>query len=270
MERGGYSHAIMPLKSGRVDKPIIFMRNGEGQAIIDGGGVLAPLVQLVRKHHVTIEGLTFDNLEVGGRRGVFKLENCDGVRILKCRVGDKQAVNWESGGFVAARNCRDLRIEGNVCWGTDYPLGLADCKKVMVKNNTIVDATMWGSSIWGGDDLTIVNNLWFRPCIPDKSNTALLFTNMAAAKIVCDHNLFFSPYPSHKVGHVRDGRMETIILGENLDQWRQLSPYDTHSIQADPLFADYAKGDFRLRQGSPAIGKGKDDAVIGAEMPSDQ
>ena len=261
---GKYTDAIKPLKTGLPGKPIVFKKNGKGQAILDGNGVLFPLVYLDRKNHIVIDGLTFDNPEAWGRNGVIKLYQCKDVKILNCRAGDKQAVSWRSGGFFHAKTSQDLILEGNVCWGTDYPIGLGECENVLIKNNTIVDATMVGSSIWGGNNITIVNNIWYRPCTPNKANAAIDLTKTSKTNLVCDHNLFFSQYPSHKVGRIRNNMMETIVLGENLEQWQKLSHYDQHSIQADPLFMDYEKGDFHLKSGSPAIGKGKDGETIGA------
>jgi len=43
------------------------------------------------------------------------------------------------------------------------------------------------------------------------------------------------------------------FLGKSLDQWRQQTGHDTHSIIADPGFLDAANRDFRLRPDSPAL-----------------
>ncbi|OGV52139.1 MAG: hypothetical protein A2017_19765 [Lentisphaerae bacterium GWF2_44_16] len=261
---GKYTNAIIPLKTGLPGKPITFKKNGKGQAILDGNGVLSPIVYLEKKNHIVIDGLTFDNLEAKNRNGVIKLSHCKDIKILNCRAGNQKAVSWLSGPFFRANGSRDLTVERNVCWGSDYPIAIGESENVLIKNNTIVDGTMWACSIWGGNNISIINNLWYRPCIPIKSNQAISFTGISKTKIICDYNLFYSPCPNHKVGWIRNTLGETLITGDSLKQWQEQTEYDKHSIQADPLFVDYEKGDFRLKENSPAIGKGKDGETIGA------
>jgi hypothetical protein len=233
---------------------------------MDGGGVVAPLVHLIGKKCVTVDGLTFDGIpEVGAVGGAFQLQNCEKIEILNCRVGHQQPTSWRSGRFVAAGGCKGLRIEGNVSWGTDYHLWLSSCSDTLLKNNTFVNATQTALVLDGrGEGFTILNNLWYRPCIPDKSNMALLFRIAEFKGVVSDYNLFFSPHKNHKVGVVENARREVTAPGDHLAQWQQTSGYDKHSVQADPMFADVEKGDFRLRPGSPAIGKAQGGGNIGA------
>jgi hypothetical protein len=62
-----------------------------------------------------------------------------------------------------------------------------------------------------------------------------------------DRNLYWRPK-----GPIRFGKLDW-------DGWRKLGR-DAHSLVADPLFVAPAKGDFRLRPGSPA-------AKVGFKMP---
>ena len=57
-------------------------------------------------------------------------------------------------------------------------------------------------------------------------------------------------------GWIRDMKAKTLVRSQTLEEWRKLSGMDKHSIHADPMFVDSAKGDFRLKPGSPAKGKG--------------
>jgi hypothetical protein len=74
-----------------------------------------------------------------------------------------------------------------------------------------------------------------------------------------DHNCFHSDLGEF-VARVRprptsedDDRAEGIKY--DLDQWQALG-FDRHSLFADPLFADPARGDYRVQPGSPALALG--------------
>ena len=63
----------------------------------------------------------------------------------------------------------------------------------------------------------------------------------------CDHNLY---WPAAGQTPIVNG-----VPGGSFDAWRELG-FDRHSVFADPLFVDYANGDFRLRPESPAFALG--------------
>ena len=50
----------------------------------------------------------------------------------------------------------------------------------------------------------------------------------------------------------------------SLDEWREFSGLDRHTIFVDPLYRDTAGGDFRLDAKSPNRGAGVDGKTIGA------
>jgi len=56
-----------------------------------------------------------------------------------------------------------------------------------------------------------------------------------------DYNLYWCPDPNLRV-----------FAGKSFEQW-QATGQDTHSLVEDPLFVDPEAGDFRLRDGSPAL-----------------
>jgi hypothetical protein len=72
--------------------------------------------------------------------------------------------------------------------------------------------------------------------------------NRKAVLAESDYNLFYKPGSDDPV----------MTDGIRLSAWRKLYPpaqdaYDTHSLVADPLFVDAAKGDYRLKAESPAF-----------------
>ena len=81
--------------------------------------------------------------------------------------------------------------------------------------------------------------------------------NSIKGKIISEGNVFWSPVKEHPVGgRIRDHRGYILKESKTLEEWQKISGLDKTSIHADPMFVDYAKGDFRLKPGSPAKNKG--------------
>ena len=81
--------------------------------------------------------------------------------------------------------------------------------------------------------------------------------NDAKDKIVSDGNVFWSPIKEHPVGGtIRTDAGKVLHSSKTLKEWQQISGCDMKSLDVDPMFVDYNKGDFRLKEGSPAKGKG--------------
>lgn len=74
---------------------------------------------------------------------------------------------------------------------------------------------------------------------------ALLGSNWRDDGFVLDRNVYWNA-----------GRPLVFPGGLTLEQWREQRGQDLGSVAADPLFVDAAAGDFRLRQGSPALAAG--------------
>jgi len=55
------------------------------------------------------------------------------------------------------------------------------------------------------------------------------------------------------------------VSGATVEEWTRNSGQDAHSIEADPMFVDPTKGDFRLQPGSPASGAGGGGLDMGAQ-----
>ena len=107
-----------------------------------------------------------------------------------------------------------------------------------------------------GENATITDNIFYRPCIKEKKNPAFMLQNITE-KIVSDRNVFFSPYKHHPAGgRLRASGEKDILLSQGLSHWQKATGCDRNSIAADPLFVDVEKGDFRLKENSPAKGKG--------------
>ena len=81
--------------------------------------------------------------------------------------------------------------------------------------------------------------------------------NAIKGKIISEGNVFWSPVKEHPVGgRIRDHKNMILKESKTLQEWQKISGMDKTSIHADPMFVNYGKGDFRLKPGSPAKGKG--------------
>lgn len=251
---GRHVGQFIPVRSGLPDKPITL--TGQG-AVIDGLRFYGPLVELSGKSNIVIDGVSFDNPEDTARAGVIKMENAQNIIVRNCRAGVGKAFHWEAGQFVFARGCRNILIENNISWGGDYPV-TATGENIKVRNNTVVDATMWSTSFWSVSDLEITNNIFYRSCVPEKRNSALLINDIKG-NVVSNGNVFWSPVKEHPIGGtVRDAKGKVLKESKTLDEWQKLTGWDKNSIHADPMFVNYEKGDFRLKPESPAKDKGAD------------
>ena len=246
---GKHTGQFIPSRSGTAEKPITL--KGEPGAVIDGQLFYNPLIQLYYKKHIIIDGLSFIRPESTARAGVILLENSSDITVRNCRAD----FYWEAGPMIRGRKCSNILFTNNISNGGDYPVSLSG-KNITVSNNTIVNATMWSTSFWENSDLTVTNNIFYRPCQWNKRNTALAFYAIKG-KIVCDGNVFWSPVKEHPVGGtIHNFAGKVLKEGRTLADWQRISGMDKNSIHADPMFVDYEKGDFRLKEGSPAKGKG--------------
>jgi len=248
---GRHIGQFIPIRGGLPGKPVTL--SGEKGAIIDGARFYAPLIDLDEKNNIVIDGVTFANPEDTTRAGLIRMNKVKNITIRNCRAD----FPWTAGPFILCRGGLNINIENNISRGGDYPITVTG-ENIKIRNNTIVDATMWSSSFWSIANLEITDNIFYRPCIPRKRNTALLLNDIKG-KVVSDGNVFWSPIKEHPIGGtIRNGNAKVLKASKTLNEWQQLTGLDKNSIHADPMFVDYEKGDFRLKAESPARGKGAD------------
>jgi len=261
---GMYRHAISPLCSGVKNQRITFRMHGDGEAIVDGAGVVAPLVLLNAKHYVTVDGLTFANLPREGHPGVVRGDVSRGLEVLNCRVGYYKRHSGFGRGIMLYR-CPDARVEGNLIWGTRYHCDLNQCPNTLVRNNTFAYGQVF-STYFHGDHrgCRFVNNIFFRATSVPNAALAISFATKDI-RLTSDYNCFGPMVARTHVAFVYRGYVTNVLVpGPTLEQWQKNSGQDRHSIQANPMFVNPGAGDFRLKPNSPAIGAGEGGVNMGA------
>ena len=260
---GRYTHPIQPLAGGLPDRRVTFRRHGEGEAVIDGGAYEAPLINLQNCGHVTVDGFSLVNVPPDGYRGVIRLLDTTDVEILNCRTDN---VTRDSGSCLNATDSRRVLIRGNRFWGGANNLRFyRGCADVEVSYNTVVKCNFFHVTAYGAiNGIRFHHNIWYLPCSRPKNNGNYLFRG-DVKEFASDRNLYYSPYEHQKriATYQRDGR-RTVGVCEDLASWREKTGNDRHGLWADPRFVDWRTGDFRLRPGSPAIGRGEGGATLGA------
>ena len=249
---GRHTGQFIPINSGLPGKPITI--TGDRKAVIDGLLFYNPLIDLTGKSHYVVDGITFVRPESTTRTGIVVVADGKHITVRNCRAD----YLCYAGPMVRGNSrCSDIKVINNICNGGDYTIVLGG-KNLTISNNTVVNSTLRAIHLWSADNAVITDNIFYRWCIPVKRHPAILLTNILG-KITCDGNVHWSPVKEHPVGGtIRDANAKILKTSKTLEEWRKIIGMAENSIHADPMFADYEKNDFHLKEGSPAKGKGAD------------
>ena len=246
---GRHVGSFAPLRSGTPDKPITLLGNG---AVIDGLNFYSPLVQLNGKKHMIVDGVRFANTEYNSRKGVISALNASFIKVKNCI-----STHLLYAGPFFKGGGHDFELENNVSCGGDYALSFHDAYNVKLHRNSVINSALFCVTYWGGKgNYSMTDNIFYRPAVPQKTNPAYFFIGVTG-KIHSEGNVFFSPVKHQYIGGTFVTMSRKKIKGsQTLKEWQQITGMDKTSIHADPQFVNIEKGDFRLKPGSPAAGKG--------------
>ena len=238
-----------PLRSGKPGKPITLQGNG---AVIDGLNFYSPLVNVGGRNHIVIDNVRFINTEYESRKGVISALGSRYITVKNCISIHK----LYAGPFFKGQG-QNFDLENNVSCGGDYALSFHGTKNVRLHRNSIINSALFSVIFWGGEgNYTMTDNIYYRSSVPSKTNPAMLFIGVKN-KIHSDGNVFWSPHKHQYIGgEFSNMARKRLSISKTLKEWQQQTGMDKNSLHADPQFVDIAKGDFRLKPGSPAAGKG--------------
>lgn len=248
---GEHVGVFAPVNSGLPGKPITLSGHN---AVINGRKFHAPLINLNNVSHIVIDGVTLADPESQSSYSAIKIRKSNNVTIKNCR---SKLCNYMAGPFVFVLKSQNVTIYNNISWGFSYPLQLAESEQIKVVNNTIVDAAMFSVFAENTQDMTFENNIFYRPCVANKTNPAYIFQGVDLNRVKSDGNVFYSPYKQHGTGGiVRAKNSRVLFASRTLKEWQQRSKLDKNSMVCDPLFEDYKNGNFALKVNSPVKGRG--------------
>ena len=281
---GLYDDPVRFARGGVEGRPITLRATEKWKAVLDGARRHAVLIELESAPFVVIQDVEIRWFRVSG----IHLRGSPDVRVEGCRIWNAHwGGNWPQGNGVLAERSPRFTATRNVIFRMENGLYLLSSPGARIERNTAV-ANLYGAVIFirsiAGS--TCVNNSFAY-----QGNDAFVIEEDEGARdrlgdFRSDYNNFgvtLSPasaesppqtlVPRDIDRHMAIDSKAILYYAEkpnparrfrSLQEWRDFSSLDAHSIFADPLFVDSLHDDFRLDKGSPNRGAGEGGSDIGA------
>jgi len=271
---GLYPGQAMLTHGGLPDAPITIEADQAATVVLDGRRAVESCLRLDAAPNVCIEGLEIRWFQAAG----VQATNSPSLTISDCRIWNRMARGWVNGAGISVRNSPGFVARGNVLYCVETGMFLYESPNSRVVHNTGL-WNMYGAAYFlrSASGSVCQNN-----CFAFSGNQMYRITTANEEELKtfdADYNNLGTRLrewqgsrPAHslmpEIKSLQVGSKTMVTLNEewyhSLDEWRQRSGKDMHSIFADPKFVDPDERDFRLRPDSPNIGAGKNGATIGA------
>ncbi|MBC8876855.1 MAG: right-handed parallel beta-helix repeat-containing protein [Planctomycetes bacterium] len=254
--------------------PITIEADQPGTVVMDGRHAVDSCLRLDGSPHVSIKGLEVRWFQSAG---IYALKSPD-LTIAHCRLWNRMARGWVNGTGIVVRNSPGFVAEDNVLYCVETGMVLYESPNSRIVHNTGL-WNMYGAAYFLR---SVAGSVCQNNCFAFSGNQMYRITTADEKELEtfdADYNNLGTrlrewqgPRPAHslmpEVKSLQVGSKTMVTLDEtwyhSLEEWRDRSGRDMHSIFADPQFVDPDKHDFRLRPDSPNIGAGKNGATIGA------
>lgn len=185
--------------------------------------------------------------------GIYTLGKMPGTIIRNNIIHDVTCFDYGAWGIYLDEGTSYVTVENNLC----YNLGKNAFHQHYGRMNTVRNNIF----VKSGNEVASVSGSMI-------NNTCIFERNiMVADGNPIYHSMYASPThesaPNSIIAHnnlVFDTKGEVVAMGDNtkisLKEFKTVYGNDKYTLEADPMFLDYEKNDFRLKPGSPAYKMG--------------
>lgn len=260
------------------NKHFILKSEKAGQAIINAAYLIDTALRITQGKHITVDGFKFSGLrysDIAIALAVYKSNNI----IIKNCIFERNWKKKEGGGIsniqLICGNVKDVEVRNCIFDSGFHGIWMSDCNNVRIFNNTFwhngISAVRVGCA--ENYNVAIYNNIFMD--VVSNHNSPAVSTGEHSDKIICDYNIYWKTdtiCPAQKfygAGGGKYGGTWNVMkkaAPKTLEETRKMYGVEIHGQFADPMLKDPINGNFCIKPGSPAIGKGRNGLNIGANM----
>lgn len=279
LAEGVYTHPAVLVHSGTPEAPITIKGAGAKRSILDGGKIAPYILELRNVSHINIQDL---QTRWFGNAGIYA-NNSNNVRVERCHFFNASLSGSEApnGSGISIKESPQWTISHCLFARAEHGVLATRSPQITLLYNTAYQNMYDGINIPYSAENSVIkyNSFTFT------GNDSLTFAEKDRkpfASLECDFNNWGGTIrsgetrpendfnPADRYGYLGNSKamLRATIGGKmhrfsRLDDWRNFSGQDQHSIFADPEYVDPLNIDFRLLPNTPNLLP--DGKVIGAE-----
>lgn len=262
------------------EKPLTIKSEKPGQAEISANYIFNNGLTIYNGKYIIIDGFKFSGLRYSATVTALDISKSDGIVVKNC-IFDRDRRKSKEGGCsnvqLKCEGVKDIEVSNCIFDNGFHGIWMSDNNNnVRIFNNTFwhigINAIHVGCS--KDANIDIYNNIFMDVVGNHTSPAVSLGTH--GEKAVCDYNIYWKTgavCPGQKVYGIGGGNGYSAPwsvlkkdMAETIEDARKMYGVEKNGQFADPLLKDPQNNDFSLKPGSPALGKGKNNSRIGADM----